>query len=74
MSKRKEITSYFQPKKKQPIFESEAQPIPTAASVRVTGDGDHGVEPQIFGGANNNSEQHDVNRGTNSDNIDESID
>nr|XP_017218827.1 PREDICTED: zinc finger MYM-type protein 1-like isoform X2 [Daucus carota subsp. sativus] len=62
MSKRKEITSYFQPKKKQPIFESEAQPIPTAASVRVTGDGDHGVEPQIFGGTNNNSEQHDVNR------------
>ncbi|KAK1390426.1 zinc finger MYM-type protein 1-like [Heracleum sosnowskyi] len=49
---------------------------PSAASIEVTGDG---VEPLIFGGINNNSEQHPqnpeiVNEGIDSENTDEIID
>ena len=53
MSKRKEITSYFQPKKKQTTTCEDEEP--SAASIEVTGDG---VEPLIFGGINRNSEQN----------------
>ncbi|KAK1387674.1 TTF-type domain-containing protein [Heracleum sosnowskyi] len=49
MSKRKEITSYFQPKKKQTTTCEDEEP--SAASIEVTGDG---VEPLIFGGINRN--------------------
>ncbi|KAK1373361.1 hypothetical protein POM88_029554 [Heracleum sosnowskyi] len=56
MSKRKEITSYFQPKKKQTTTCEDEEP--SAASIEVTGDG---VEPLIFGGINSNSEQHPQN-------------
>ncbi|XP_074337011.1 uncharacterized protein LOC141674187 [Apium graveolens] len=74
MSKRKEITSYFQPKKKQTTICEDEEP--SAASIEVTGDG---VEPLIFGGINRNSEQNPqnpeiVNEGIDSENIDEIID
>ncbi|KAK1388716.1 hypothetical protein POM88_016894 [Heracleum sosnowskyi] len=74
MSKRKEITSYFQPKKKQTTTCEDEEP--SAASIEVTGDG---VEPLIFGGINSNSEQHPqnpeiVNEGIDSENTDEIID
>ncbi|KAK1390859.1 Repressor of the inhibitor of the protein kinase-like protein [Heracleum sosnowskyi] len=74
MSKRKEITSYFQPKKKQTTTCEDEEP--SVASIEVTGDG---VEPLIFGGINSNSEQHPqnpkiVNEGIDSENTDEIID
>ncbi|KAK1357934.1 hypothetical protein POM88_051190 [Heracleum sosnowskyi] len=74
MSKRKEITSYFQPKKKQTTTCEDEEP--SAASIEVTGDG---VEPLILGGINSNSEQHPqnpeiVNEGIDSENTDEIID
>ncbi|KAK1375546.1 hypothetical protein POM88_031739 [Heracleum sosnowskyi] len=74
MSKRKEITSYFQPKKKQTTTCEDEEP--SAASIEVTGDG---VEPLIFGGINSNSEQHPqnpeiVNEGIDSENTNEIID
>ncbi|KAK1393794.1 TTF-type domain-containing protein [Heracleum sosnowskyi] len=74
MSKRKEITSYFQPKKKQTTTCEDEEP--SAASIEVTGDV---VEPLIFGGINSNSEQHHqnpkiVNEGIDSENTNEIID
>ncbi|XP_074346188.1 uncharacterized protein LOC141684955 [Apium graveolens] len=74
MSKRKEITSYFQPKKKQTTTCEDEEP--SAASIEVTGDG---VEPLIFGGINRNSEQNPqnpeiVNEGIDSENTNEIID
>ncbi|KAL8136076.1 hypothetical protein AgCh_010612 [Apium graveolens] len=74
MSKRKEITSYFQPKKKQTTTCEDEEP--SAASIEVTEDG---VEPLIFGGINRNSEQNSqnpeiVNEGIDSENTDEIID
>ncbi|KAL8155663.1 hypothetical protein AgCh_000894 [Apium graveolens] len=70
----KEITSYFQPKKKQTTTCEDEEP--SAASIEVTGDG---VEPLIFGGINRNSEQNPqnpeiVNEGIDSENTDEIID
>ncbi|KAL8115118.1 hypothetical protein AgCh_021804 [Apium graveolens] len=74
MSKRKEITSYFQPKKKQTTNREDEEP--SAASIEVTGDG---VEPLIFGGINRNSEKNPqnpeiVNEGIDFENTDEIID
>ena len=74
MSKRKEIISYFQPKKKQTTTCENEEP--SAASIEVTGDE---VEPLIFGGINKNSEQNPqnpeiVNEGIDSENTDEIID
>ncbi|KAL8100301.1 hypothetical protein AgCh_032521 [Apium graveolens] len=71
---RKDITSYFQPKKKQTTTCEDEEP--SAASIEVTGDG---VEPLIFGGINRNSEQNPqnpeiVNEGIDSDFTDEIID
>ncbi|KAL8134120.1 hypothetical protein AgCh_009259 [Apium graveolens] len=71
---RKEITSYFQHKKKQTTTCEDEEP--SAASIEVTGDG---VEPLIFGGINRNSEQNPqdleiVNEGIDSENTDEIID
>ncbi|KAL8105931.1 hypothetical protein AgCh_029663 [Apium graveolens] len=76
MSKRKEITSYFQPKKKQTTTCEDEERF--AASIEVTGDG-VGVEPLLFGGINRNSEQNPqnpeiVNEGIDSENTDEIID
>ncbi|KAK1380088.1 hypothetical protein POM88_026832 [Heracleum sosnowskyi] len=74
MSKRKEIKSYFQPKKKQTTTCEDKEP--SAASIEVTRDG---IEPLIFGGINSNSKQYPqnpeiVNEGIDSENIDEIID
>ncbi|XP_074355637.1 uncharacterized protein LOC141695277 [Apium graveolens] len=74
MSKRKEITSYFQPKKKQTTTCEDEEP--SAASIEVTRDG---VEPLIFGEINRNSEQNPqypeiVNECIDSENTDEIID
>ncbi|KAL8105933.1 hypothetical protein AgCh_029665 [Apium graveolens] len=76
MSKRKEITSYFQHKKKQTTTCEDEEHF--AASIEVTGDG-VGVEPLLFGGINRNSEQNPqnpeiVNEGIDSENTDEIID
>ncbi|KAL8091871.1 hypothetical protein AgCh_034218 [Apium graveolens] len=74
MSKRKEITSYFQPKKKQTTTCEDEEP--SAASIEVTGDE---VEPLICCGINRNSEQNPqnpeiVDEGIDSENTDEIID